>query len=97
MLVRLTAKLADVMDGVDVTHCEEGDVIDLIDRDARMLIAEGWAERAADEERVSCTPAQRAAVAADTPLPALSANPVDQPVEHMLKGLKLDNRFFVEF
>ena len=41
--VRLTRKLANVMDGVDVTNYEPGDLIDLPERKARLLVAEGWA------------------------------------------------------
>ena len=56
MLVRLTVKLADLVDGIDLAHCSEGDVIELAERDAELLIAEGWAERVAQEERVTCSP-----------------------------------------
>lgn len=68
MLVRLTKKLADVVDGIDLTHCQEGDVIDLPARHARLLMAEGWAEVLSSAEVPSCTPVLRArtrAVAAD--------------------------------
>ena len=43
MLVRLTKKLAEVVNGVDLTHCSEGDVIDLPERFAELLLAERWA------------------------------------------------------
>jgi hypothetical protein len=46
MMVRLTKKLAETMDGVDLTQCAEGDVIELPTRRAELLIAEGWAEPA---------------------------------------------------
>jgi hypothetical protein len=68
MLVRLTVKLADLVNGIDLSRCAEGDVIDLSDRDARILIEEGWAEEAPQETRATSTPVQRSAVAADTPL-----------------------------
>lgn len=45
MLVRLTAKLAEVVDGIDLSACREGDIVELSDPDAGLLIAEGWAER----------------------------------------------------
>ncbi|HUE88094.1 MAG TPA: hypothetical protein VMO26_18625 [Vicinamibacterales bacterium] len=48
MLVRLTVKLAEVVNGVDLSRYREGDVIELSVRDAEMLIAEGWAERVAE-------------------------------------------------
>jgi hypothetical protein len=56
MLVRLTVKLAEVLDGIDLSHCAEGDVIEIADRQGDVLIAEGWAERVSAEERVSCVP-----------------------------------------
>ncbi len=66
MLVRLKVKLAEVVNGVDVSHCREGDVIEVSRADGKMLIAEGWAEPAAPTEVVTCRPkrAERA-VAAD--------------------------------
>ena len=42
--VRLIRKLADVLNGVDVSQVQEGHCVDLPARDARLLIAEGWAE-----------------------------------------------------
>jgi hypothetical protein len=42
MKLILIRKLADVMDGVDVSDHQVGDVIDLAGRDADVLIAEGW-------------------------------------------------------
>lgn len=44
--VRLTRKLAAVVDGIDLSRCQVGDVIELTDHEARLLIAEGWAEEA---------------------------------------------------
>lgn len=41
--VRLTRKLADVIDGVDLSNHEVGDLIDLPDRKARLLLGEEWA------------------------------------------------------
>lgn len=70
MLVRLTVKLAEMVNGIDLSHCAEGDVIELADREARLLIAEGWAEEVSDDERVTCVPVRRPAaraVAADRP------------------------------
>lgn len=43
MKVTLTRKLAYVLNGIDLTACHEGDVIEMRDQDARVLIAEGWA------------------------------------------------------
>lgn len=42
--VRLIRKLANLLDGVDVSEVQVGNCVDLPARDARMLIAEGWAE-----------------------------------------------------
>lgn len=43
MLVRLTLKLANLMDGIDVSRIRQGDLIDLSDAEAMLLVAEGWA------------------------------------------------------
>ena len=43
MQVRLTRKLAECIDGVDLAGRVVGDVLEVSDRDARCLIAEGWA------------------------------------------------------
>jgi len=44
MKVRLTQKLSELINGVDLSKAHTGDTLDLTDRDARTLIAEGWAE-----------------------------------------------------
>ena len=46
--IRLTKKLAAVLNGVDVSTFRVGDIIELPDAAAIMMIAEGWAERATD-------------------------------------------------
>jgi len=43
MKVRLVRKLADCLDGIDVTGCAVGDWLDLAPADAILLVAEGWA------------------------------------------------------
>ena len=43
MKVRLVRKLAMMVDGVDLSNHEIGDVLDLPERKGRLLIAEGWA------------------------------------------------------
>jgi hypothetical protein len=40
--VILTRKLAGVLNGIDLTACHEGEVMEMRDEDARLLIAEGW-------------------------------------------------------
>jgi hypothetical protein len=44
MAVRLTRKLAEVIDGVDLSTSRVGQTLYLPWRDAWLLIAEGWAE-----------------------------------------------------
>lgn len=44
MRVRLTRKLAEVIDGVDLSDHFVGETFDLPRRDARLLIAEDWAQ-----------------------------------------------------
>jgi hypothetical protein len=41
--VRLTRKLAEVVNGIDLSGVEPGDEMELSTRDAAILIAEGWA------------------------------------------------------
>jgi hypothetical protein len=43
MLIRLTRKYAECIDGVDLTNHRVGQIIDLPERDAALLIAEKWA------------------------------------------------------
>jgi hypothetical protein len=49
MKVRLTRKLAEVIDGLDLSKAREGDTLELPARDALLLIAEGWASPVYDE------------------------------------------------
>ena len=44
MAVRLTRKLADMIDGIDLSAARVGDVLHLPWNGAWLLIAEGWAE-----------------------------------------------------
>jgi hypothetical protein len=48
MRIRLTRKLSQLPNGVDISRRSVGDVIDLPPRDAELLLAEGWAIPAAD-------------------------------------------------
>lgn len=43
MKVRLTKKLAERLDGVDVSDRQQGDLLNLSARDAAMLVEERWA------------------------------------------------------
>ena len=54
--VRLTKKLAASLNGIDVSALRVGDVIELPDSAARMMIAEGWAEPEAAPARTSRVP-----------------------------------------
>jgi hypothetical protein len=49
MLIRLTRKYAECIDGVDLTDHRVGQIIDLPERDAALLIAESWATPASAE------------------------------------------------
>ena len=44
MRIRLTRKFALALNGVDLSQLAVGDVVDLPERSANILIAEGWAE-----------------------------------------------------
>ena len=54
--VLLIRKYAEMIDGVSLEDAEVGDRLELPKRDADVLIAEGWAERAADDRRVRLLP-----------------------------------------
>lgn len=43
MKIRLIRKLAEYVNGIDVSRHSVGDLLDLPEHDARMLVAEGWA------------------------------------------------------
>ena len=43
--IRLTRKLAAFLNGLDLSRINVGDIVFLPERDAVMLIREGWAER----------------------------------------------------
>jgi hypothetical protein len=54
MRVLLTRKLADVIDGIDLSSRKIGDVFDLSGTEGRLLVAERWAiqeRRSADRPR----------------------------------------------
>src|SRR5687768_6964262 len=69
MLVRLNVKLAEGGNGVDLSLCAEGDLIEVPERDGTMLIMEGWAEPAGKDEVASSHPnAVERAIAADNGL-----------------------------
>lgn len=50
MLIRLTKKLAAIMNGVDVSSVNVGDVVELPEPAALMMIKEQWAVPADDPE-----------------------------------------------
>ena len=84
MLVRLTKKLADVVNGIDLSHCHEGDVVELSDRHALMLVADGWAESVEAGTATSCSPLFRGSfdVAADAGLPRDDQPSVAEKLRH---------------
>jgi hypothetical protein len=49
MMVRLTRKHAECIDGIDLSSHRVGQILDLPDREAALLIAEGWAKPASAE------------------------------------------------
>ena len=54
MKVRLTKKLAEMLDGIDLSGRRVGDVIDLRDSEARLIVAEQWAELV--DDATPCSP-----------------------------------------
>ena len=74
MKVRLTRKLAQILNGVDVTRVHEGELLELSPRDAGLLLAAEWAvpaESVQTTERAKVVPISQAdrarAEAADRP------------------------------
>jgi hypothetical protein len=64
--VRLTRKLAQCLDGIDLRRHRQGDIIDLPRAQAELLIAEAWAQPLAGDRRRRNQPAwHEFAVAAD--------------------------------
>ena len=49
MNVKLTRKLSSLIDGIDLTDHSVGEILDLSDSEARILVAEGWAEHATSQ------------------------------------------------
>ena len=72
MFVTLTRKLAEVVNGIDISAYAEGDVIELSPSDAQLLIAERWAEPLAEgsETRARIWRPDARAIAADRRRPA---------------------------
>ena len=46
MKIRLTRKFADLINGIDLSNAHTGEMLDLSQREAEILLAEGWAEYA---------------------------------------------------
>jgi len=60
MRVRLTRRLAESIDGIDLSRRSVGDLIDLSQPDAKVLMAEGWATLADEEPANDAHPGMRA-------------------------------------
>ena len=45
MRVQLIKKLAEMLDGIDLSAHQRGDILDLTRSEAALLVAEGWAVR----------------------------------------------------
>jgi hypothetical protein len=58
MRIRLTRKLSQLLNGVDISRRNVGDVIDLPRRDAELLLAEGWALPATDNAFDAAPPSE---------------------------------------
>jgi hypothetical protein len=42
--IRLTKRLAAMLNSIDVSALREGDIVDVPDKTAQMLVSDGWAE-----------------------------------------------------
>src|SRR5438445_8245909 len=73
MRVRVVRKLADFVDGIDLTHCTVGDVIDVSEPEALAMVAERWAlpaRRSSDAPSPSQRFSADAIIAADRRSPS---------------------------
>jgi len=59
MKVRLTHKYADWIDGIDLTDRRVGEIIDMPESEARLLVLEQWALPEPREEYASEFPRRR--------------------------------------
>ena len=59
--VRLTRRLAECVDGIDLSERRVGDVLDLSPHDGELLIAEGWATAVASPRKCASDRHPRAA------------------------------------
>jgi hypothetical protein len=66
--VRLTKKLAECIDGVDLANRRVGEVLDLSVEDARLLLAEAWAEPLKPQDPETAEPAQSDSLAGERPV-----------------------------
>ena len=73
MRVRLTRKLAERIDGIDLRGRRVGDVLELDTAEARLILAETWAT--AHERRIHAGPAPR------IERRTRPSEPLDPPVE----------------
>lgn len=56
MQIRLIRKLANYLDGIDVSQYRVGDLLDIPKREAELLIAERWAAAVVDAaDRLQCS------------------------------------------
>ena len=69
VVVRLTHKFAEMIDDVDLSQCSVGDTAAFSGRDARLLIAEGWAEPVAERRSTNRPSSSFAAERADVAPP----------------------------
>jgi hypothetical protein len=70
MRVRLIKKFAEMIDDIDLSGFEPGDMLDLQRSEARLLIVEGWAvpvTQGLDRRRSAAGTTQTRAIAADRP------------------------------
>jgi hypothetical protein len=84
MRIRLIRRLAEQLDGIDVSAVREGDVIDLPRPQAALLVAEGWARpsHTRREVRTSSAPHIRA-VSADAATRRRTVEQLRRAREHM--------------
>jgi hypothetical protein len=79
MKVRLTKKLAEHLDAVDVSDRHEGDLLDLSAHDAAMLLEERWAIPERRERALRCQGDDRRAADHPQSEPRVENRPAQRP------------------
>jgi hypothetical protein len=79
MRVRLTRKYAECIDGVDLSGRQVGEIMDIPNRDAALLVAEGWASLIESDSSLTIVDSSQTGSGSgvDEPLPAVDVRKLE--------------------